>query len=369
MSATRGFYLGTGLLIASLSACKPEPIDNTILTDMAGSLPPDGMPPGGADLRMSDPDLTMPDLAMPDMRIMPPAWGQTMPRARPSQRSRHGMAFDSARNRVVLFGGYLQPNPPNYFPTDETWEWDGSTWEKKEPLKRPPPRVQFGMAFDSTRKRVIIFGGATDPGELNDTWAWNGTSWEELTPTTRPSVRSTMPMAYDAKRDRVVLFGGCSPGCASSLRDTWEFDGSDWKQVQMMSLPPARRGHGLAYDPAGERTLLFGGRATGGPPYLDDTWQWNGTQWQQLSPTARPPAVNYGELVMDTQRRRAVMVGRDGGPMEVWELDGNTWIKITPVPSPPRDLWGIAYDSLRGEVVLFGGLSGSGFLDDTWIYR
>ena len=65
------------------------------------------------------------------------------------------------------------------------------------------------MAYDSGRGRLVLFSGKGGEGLFRDTWEWNGTSWGELDPAdTRPSRRSTHAMAYDSVRERVVLFGG-----------------------------------------------------------------------------------------------------------------------------------------------------------------
>ena len=42
--------------------------------------------------------------------------------ASPLARSGHAMAYDSVRQRVLLFGGFQMPNL-----YAEAWEWDGTT--------------------------------------------------------------------------------------------------------------------------------------------------------------------------------------------------------------------------------------------------
>ena len=63
------------------------------------------------------------------------------------------------------------------------------------------------MAYDAARQRVVLFGGFGG-GHLGDTWEWNGTNWTQLTPSTSPTARNAHAMAYDAARQRVVLLGG-----------------------------------------------------------------------------------------------------------------------------------------------------------------
>jgi len=65
-----------------------------------------------------------------------------------------------------------------------------------------------------------------------------------------------------------------------------------------------------------------------------------------------------------------VLVG-GWGLADTWEWDGSQWVQRTPATSPPPR-WGghaMAYDSLRGRVVLFGGSNGyNSYLGDTWVY-
>jgi hypothetical protein len=55
-----------------------------------------------------------------------------------------------------------------------TWEWTGKHWTLRQDIG-PGPRAGHAMAFDSTRNRVVLFGGLRtfDPNpsdELADTW-------------------------------------------------------------------------------------------------------------------------------------------------------------------------------------------------------
>jgi hypothetical protein len=85
------------------------------------------------------------------------------------------------------------------------------------------------MVFDSTRERVMLFGGDSQHAFRGDTWAWDGTAWTCVA-TGGPSPRVDHALAYDATRRRVVLFGGVGD---RMFGDTWEFgcpdrSPSDW---------------------------------------------------------------------------------------------------------------------------------------------
>ncbi len=69
-------------------------------------------------------------------------------------------------------------------------------------------RCGHALAYDVARQRVVLFGGGGNTGVLSDTWEWDGSNWTQRAPTNSPSSRVYHAMAYDAARQRVVLFGG-----------------------------------------------------------------------------------------------------------------------------------------------------------------
>jgi len=38
------------------------------------------------------------------------------------------------------------------------------------------------MAYDSIRKRAVLFGGADATSQLGDTWEWDGGQWTRIDP-------------------------------------------------------------------------------------------------------------------------------------------------------------------------------------------
>ena len=82
--------------------------------------------------------------------------------------------------------------------------------------------------------------------------------WRDLGSDVSPPARHSLAMAYDAARGRLVLFGGYG-GSGVRLNDTWEWDGTNWSEVQAANAPPARNLHAMAYDAGRGRIVLFGG--------------------------------------------------------------------------------------------------------------
>lgn len=58
----------------------------------------------------------------------------------------------------------------------DTWQWMGGNWSKVQEMG-PSPRIAHVLAYDSDRQKVILFGGeSNDPGRhfLGDTWEATG---------------------------------------------------------------------------------------------------------------------------------------------------------------------------------------------------
>jgi hypothetical protein len=95
-------------------------------------------------------------------------WIKKFPVDSPSPRLYHAMAYDSAHEQMVLFGGLSGNSGLRY---GDTWVWDGTNWIQKIATNSPSPRYDHTMAYDSAHEQIILFGGS-DGGVPNDTWVW-----------------------------------------------------------------------------------------------------------------------------------------------------------------------------------------------------
>jgi hypothetical protein len=59
---------------------------------------------------------------------------------------------------------------------NDTWVWNGELWTQLEDIG-PSARAANALAFDSTRERIVLFGGVAGSAVLADTWEWDGTEW------------------------------------------------------------------------------------------------------------------------------------------------------------------------------------------------
>jgi len=296
------------------------------------------------------------------------AWANVTPTGigLPPARRVPALAHDAKRNRVVLFGG---ANNSQFFA--DTWELDGARWRSISPSSSiPTARIGAGMVYDGGRSQVTMFGGQQESGVItNDTWIWDGSAWTDVTPTSsNPAARTKFGIAYDVARDRVVLFGGL--GSSAYLDDTWEWNGSAWTNVTPASgNPPGRWYHSMAYDAKRNRIVLYGGWDANGR--FNDTWEWNGTAWTNVTPVLGLPNGRLSELAYDAARGRVVMFGGWDGLTqfdETWEWSGTAWTKLSPASSvpAPRYQQGMTYDVTEGRTVIF---SGATLTNDTWMFR
>ncbi len=225
-------------------------------------------------------------------------WSPTTPTVKPPSRFGAAMTYDSLHTNVVLFGGDLRTSSA-VLPvcTNDTWVWNGLDWTLKNPANRPSVRDAFGLAFDAARGQTVLFGGITNAGgggDLNDTWIWDGTNWIQKSPANHPPALHVSGMAYDSIRQEVVLFGGLPK--TGGYNETWTWNGTNWFQKNPTLKPAQRVEHSLAFDPARGKAVLFGGDVLTG--WLADTWLWDGTNWSSsdmtLSLAALPPTVFVG---------------------------------------------------------------------------
>ncbi len=267
----------------------------------------------------------------------------------PLPRARHAMAYDRARKRLVLFGGKNDDGE-----LDDTWEFDGSDWIYVPTLVTPPARLYHVMAYDEVRQQVVMFGGSA-PGTvlLDDTWTWDGATWTNKTTPVHPSARYGAAMAFDAARGEVVLFGG-----APNLNDTWRWNGSEWKEATNVTRPPGRGFCQLSDDRDRDRLVMFGG--AGG---LADTWEWDGTDWLARTPATSPPSRIFHPMAYsETAKRTLFVAGIDG----TWQWDGINWLRL-PTLTTERTGSTMQYDPDHDSFVLFGGENDdSMFVDETY---
>jgi len=306
-------------------------------------------------------------------------WTEVSPQALPllpDGRREHAMVYSPSHRRVILFGGYRCVGNQETWLGD-TWAWDGAEWTPIRPTASKPgptPRYRHAAAFDEIRNQLVVYGGSRDNVNvilLSDTWVnglddagWTDTCGES------PTARCDHAMSYDLKRRHVVLFGGDDGEAGHTVLrdDTWIWNNLRWRELDTEARPSGRRDHKMVHVSSRGHHLLFGG--DDGVRRLDDTWIFDGESWKSLDLTFRPPARSRHTMTALTCGRILLFGGFDGVSKlgDTWMWDGKTWTEVQTLVAPSRrSRSAMAYDPIRGRVVLFGGkIPGEVKLNDTW---
>lgn len=295
-----------------------------------------------------------------------PAWTQQMPFGTPpDMRGGHTAIYDSARDRIIVFGGV----DDLYVPQNDVWALSLSgtpVWTQLTPTGTPPSARHWHTAiYDVTRDRMIVFGG----GLGNDVWSLtlSGTpAWTHLTPTgVPPSGRGAHTAIYDAPRDRMIVFGGSD---GSNRNDVWSLGlagSTSWTLLSPSGTKPSARSyHSAIFDPVRNRMVVFGGY-DGSP--RNDVWAMSLTgspAWSALAPTGTKPVGQHEHTsIYDPVRDRMVAFG-SATTSDVWGLSlagTPAWVPLVPSGAPPSARLDHAaiYDSPRDRMIVFGGSDGT----------
>ena len=314
---------------------------------------------------------------------------------------------------ILVYGG-IDGTGGGVVPGTHSFQ-QGAWMELRSQRARPAPRLNGRVAHDPGLDRTILYGGCTGLAcsQLKGaTWEWNGFGWERLVHETPPGLLPLPPLSEPAL---APVPGGGLVVTQASARWTW--DGAQWR-FEGLDAPLFLRARG-AFDPAGERTLLFGNTPTGfafaelnasgirnlpisgaperfGVALAFDTrrnrlvayggceteacqdvsdalveWSTEGG-WQPVPKRDPwPPPVAFGAAGFDAASGRTVLVGglSDRLRPDVWEWDGNAWERVEIVGEGPAARVRAAgtFDGRRDEFVLFGGFVDGQTLEDTWL--
>lgn len=286
-------------------------------------------------------------------------WSLSSPDVIPSPRA-SAFVYDEARDRVILFGGDGAPLET----LRDTWSFDDGEWVRlaNGATGDPPGARSSAMTYDSARDRVVMFGGLNN----NETWEWNGTSWSKVTTATSPPFRRFAAMTYDRARSVVVMFGGIGAE-NTQIADTWEYDGVDWSPVVAATSPPAQARPSMVFDRNENRTLMFDANNVTWA-YADRAW----TQLApSTKPSGRSTADLFWDPMRSRvafYRGTSADVPR----ADLWEWDGATWNEVViegepPPTRQPHRLVGLPQERV---LMLFGGRrTAASNLNDTWNLR
>jgi hypothetical protein len=296
----------------------------------------------------------------------------------PLPRSAGTAVFDPISRRLVIFGGESDQGLLN-----DVWAFDLLTrsWSELATIgERPEPRLGANAVYDPNGHQMVIWAGQQGSRFFDDTWALDlqRLEWRDLSPPPgqRPQARYGAGAIFDPLERAMVQFAGFTD-LSQRFNDTQVFDLDSlvWEEVgpRRDSARPVMRCLLTAALDAGARTMIVHGGQRTGP--LDDTWAFDlGTrEWTDLTPEARPAGRMLASSFFDRARRLLVFGGAtDAGRVnETWAFDValRVWTRLEiPDPPPPREAAMSALVEDEERFLVFGG-RGDGRLDDLWELR
>jgi hypothetical protein len=288
-------------------------------------------------------------------------WTQLSPTVSPSARSYPAMTYDASIKKVVLFGGFSGRGYLN-----DTWTFDGTTWTQGDTPVAPFAPANYPMAYDRRTHQVVLFGGYDGHRDLGDTWLWDGltSTWTQAFPAHSPKA-VTGPMVFTDVDGRVDEFGGFDGNLYQATM--WRWNASDWRQLHPDSVPSARSSAAVGVNYVTKQVVLYGGLADVNPL---NTWTYDDVTWTLESPVTQPLTVYGASAAFEPTLETVILFGgADGGVDQnrTWSWTGSNWVELFPTVSPPaREGAGMAWDKALGRIILFGGQLSEVPMGDTW---
>ncbi|HEY6291992.1 MAG TPA: kelch repeat-containing protein [Terriglobia bacterium] len=319
----------------------------------------------------------------------------------PPTRYGHSAVYNSDSDIMVVFGGQHTNTSLNYndiwwannVVKAACLPPCALQWTRPSPALKGSPSARFWhtAVYDSAENRMVVFGGAqgvaSPPPCLNDAYVLEyatgiggTTQWIKLITTGGPpAARYGHTAVYDPSNNVMIVFGGND--CSSTyLNDVWVLSNANgldgtptWSQIFPSGpAPPARAFTSAVYDATNNRMIVFGGF---NGSYLGDLWVLTNANgiggtpaWLESTPSGAPSPRSGHSAVYDASLDRMIVFGGEtgeGNVAETWVLaDANglrgipSWTLSVPgrgnAPQP-RDFHSAVYDPTSNKMIIFGG--------------
>jgi hypothetical protein len=307
-------------------------------------------------------------------------------------------AYDAANDRVIIFGGSDLSRCCNE--TNDTWllvNASGTggtpTWQRltpNAPAGLPQGRIAHSAVYDSATNRMIIFGGGRTNGFafgplFNDVWVLTNANGLGGTPEWVPRSPSGAPPApreghgafYRQATNEMIIFGGGNNGIMSVPNDLWSLENANSIDTQPTWVPLAQAGDvpgrlehfASAYDTTSNLWTIALGCCfyTNASRFLALNGPSGTPQWTNLSPGGTAPPGGDAQNFFYDQDTNSLYVqtnGPGGWSSATWLLSGvnangvpSMWTNIIPkgAPGSPPDnasIMGSAYNPASKKFIV-----------------
>lgn len=290
------------------------------------------------------------------------AWEPTSTVDAPTPRTRHVAVWDTAGNRMIVWGGNgpggMQASGGMYDPAT-------NTWTPTSTVNVPAGRQDATAIWDDAHKLMIVWGGRiggtpTDTGGIFDP-ATN--TWVHVSSDNAPSARYGHTAVWTGTR--MIVWGGTDG--TSFLSDGAAFDPvmNTWSSPITGGLT-GRHSHTAVWT--GSTMVVWGGYGTDGITngiYLGDGAVYDLAQWVGLSASSAPSARRSHTAVWTGMSM--VLFGGIGAMGQAMgdgaKYAGGSWIPLNNPAPEPREAHTAVWLASSNEMIIWGGIAGGTRLD------
>lgn len=286
------------------------------------------------------------------------------------------MVYDPITKKVLLFGGYDRTGSSKSAPRGP-WAYDSvaNTWTPLHPTGAGVYGNRTAVYVPTIKKILCLTGSPPD----KDMYAYDpsANTWTKLessgevtlswrSPESRPNALwDWKPMAYDSLTEKVLFIEPAalqfvSAEVAPTQISILAYDPTTnvWEDLRPQGELP-HRVDAMVYDPNTDRFFMFGDRGL----WVYDS---GANAVAELSMPRNSPKGRYGvEMVYHPGSKLIILFGGASDdplyPEILWGYDPvqETWSQIKPAGRFPygRENHAMAYDSMTGHIVMFGGIN------------
>ena len=304
-----------------------------------------------------------------------PGWEKLA--AGPKARYALPIVWDSHKKRVLAFGG---ESNPEFKIWGDLWAYspEKGTWTELKPEgKKPGQRAYCGACYDTKRKGMWLHGGF-NPTMLGDLWFFDSEkeTWTEITVKgDKPTPRDAHDIYYNPKTDELIQFAGLKDFAKFELSDElWVFDIGKGSWSKKSSGPSGRCLYCGTLDAEGQRLFVSGGFGKGGESVSGELWTYDiaKDKW-----TSAKEGRNYaaGRMAFVPGPDRLLIFGGADTNTEYWyDFKTEKWTEAEKAaPAPARSYHAMCLDAEgRRRFVLGGttqGFAGPNVAPELWCLK
>ncbi len=285
----------------------------------------------------------------------------------PDKRAHHELVYDDGTGTVLMTAGSTPLNGGESFRFfNDVWRYGATGWIKSGVAG--DERSGIKLVFHTRNRALYSYGGFLAGNQCSGQLrVLQDGEWKVISDLAE--MKAAEPgFVYDIARNRLVAFGG-SGGQGQVNSATWEWDGLSWKKFEG-TQPGGRQAFAMVYDSKRNKTVLYGGGGSQGNAFEDGVWEFDGKRWENISGSTAPGLRLSPGAAFDSKRGQVILFGgvsTGGMKGDTWGWDGKSWKRLADTGPPARAMGYMAYDKLRDKVVLFGGRLGwPNDGNDTW---